>query len=754
MRHRSVKRGFLLISLATFFVLWLGAAALPQSSGTAGKQLTVERICSRPSLSGTFTQGLEWAPDGKRLSYFHRSGEGKDAKTELWVMDALTGEQHTLVDAEKLATLLEPPKGPPSQATGLGRRAPESYFWAPDGNALLFASGGDLVWLDLKTKTANHLVKGEQEVEDPKISPDGRWVSYVQEHNVWVVSAAGGAPKQLTRGGNDDFLEGELDWVYPEELDLGTAYWWSPDSSRIAFLEMDERPVTKYPLIDFLSYTGETHTMRYPKTGDANPVVRAGVVPVSGGKTQWITTGAETNIYLARVNWLPDSKQLAIQRLNREQNRLDLLLADASSGVSKVILTEADKYWINISDDLHFLADGQRFLWSSERSGFRHLYLYDASGKQLRQLTDGEWAVSGFEGFGPGSETGLVVEEGRGYVYFHSNKEDPTQGHLYRLSLADKSVTRITKEAGSHFVSMAPGAQFFVDTYSNAMTPPRLDLYRADGTRVATINENKVPELAEYHLSPAEFVNVSTDDGAKLYGMMIKPPDFDPSRKYPVLISVYGGPHAQVVRDAWGGANFLWHQMMAQKGYIIFSLDNRGSFGRGHNFETPLYHHFGKVELGDQLAGVRYLKSLPYVDGSRIGIWGWSYGGFMTINALLNAPDVFKAGFAGGPVTDWRQYDTIYTERYMGRPQENPDGYKDSSPVTHAANLKGKLLIAHGTGDDNVHFANTLEFVDKLIQADKYAEVSLYPGRGHGVSDPPARLQLFQRVTQFFLDNL
>jgi dipeptidyl-peptidase-4 len=322
------------------------------------------------------------------------------------------------------------------------------------------------------------------------------------------------------------------------------------------------------------------------------------------------------------------------------------------------------------------------------------------------------------------------------------------------VGLEGGAPVRLTKEDGSHGINMSPDAAYYVDTWSTAMTPPRQDLFRSDGTKALTINENKVVELAEYGLSPMEFLKVRGADGTELNASMIKPPDFDSSKKYPVLVYLYAGPHAQSVRNSWSGSNFLWHQLMAQKGYIIFTVDNKSASGRGHMSEVIVHRKFGETELADQLAGVAYLKSLPYVDGARIGIWGWSYGGYMTCYAMLNGGEAYKAGFAGAPVTDWRQYDTIYTERYMGLPKDNPEGYKQSSPVTHAAKLNGKLLIAHGTGDDNVHFGNTVQLMEEFIKAGKYPEIFFYPGRGHGISDPTAKLHLFRRVTQFFLDNL
>jgi len=746
-------------------VLALLAAASPAaqqsaSPAQAARPLTVERIYAAPSLSGKLTDGVEWSPDGKLLSYFHRTGAGAEARTDIWVLDVATGERRLLVDSEMLQKLLPPAAPPPpgkAQQTGLGRVAPQKYSWAPGADALLFVSQGDLYWFDLKTQAVKRLTQpagadgGTPEsraVQDPKISPDGRWVSFVRDFDLWVVSVATAEQKQLTRDGREEWMNGQLDWVYPEELDIHTAYWWSPDSSQIAYLQMDERPVTKYPLVNYLSYTGETQTMRYPKAGGANPIVRVGVVPVAGGSTRWMDTGGDRNVYLARVDWLRDSKRLAIQRLNRAQNKLELLFANAADGHAQTVLTEQDKYWINVHDDLYFFADGRRFLWSSERDAYRHLYLYDLSGKLLKQLTSGAWEVTALAG----------VDERQGAVYFQATEKSPIERHLYRVGLDGGAMARLTRQNGTHNVTLAPGAAHYLDTYSNAMTPPRQDVYRADAGEASTLwwtlNENSVPELASYSLQPVGFFTVPGADGTALHAMMIKPPGFDASRKYPVLVYIYGGPHSQVVRDAWGRASFLWHQLMAQKGYIIFAVDNRGMAGRGHSFETPVYHRMGEVELADQLAGVAYLKSLPYVDGARIGMWGWSYGGYMTCYTMMNAADVFKAGFAGSPVTDWRQYDTIYTERYMGLPQENAEGYKQSSPVTHVAKLKGKLLIAAGTGDDNVHFANTVELSEQLVQAGRYAEILIYPGRGHGISDPAASLHLFRRVTQFFLDNL
>jgi dipeptidyl-peptidase 4 len=729
--------------LAAFSLACFTVPSRAQQSATPGKVLTVERIYSQPSLSGRPTRGLAWRPDGKQISFFETKGSGKEAKTELWVMDASSGERHALVAASKLESMLPAESGRETQATGLGRHAPSQYQWAPDGTGILFQGATGLAWLDLKSQTGRTLVAGKASLADAKISPDGRTVSFVREHNVWVVNVADGKERALTQGGTEEIRKGELDWVYPEELEIKTAYWWSPDSSAIAYLEMDERKVSQYPLVDFSSPSGEAELERYPVAGGANPIVRVFVASLNGGEPRAMDLGADTDIYIPRVNWLPDSKRVAIERLNRAQTTLDLLIADSQMGKTRTVLSETDPFWINVSDELHFLKNGERFLWSSERSGYRHLYLYDLDGKQLVQLTNGKWEVTLLG----------AVDEVNGLVYFTATEKSPLERQVYRVGLDGSGFSPVTKDEGTHAAVFAPNASAFIDTYSNAATPSRQDLYRADGSKVAVINENKVAELADYHLSPAEMLTIRAHDGVQLNAAMIKPANFSPQREYPVLVCTYGGPRAQVVRNAWGGANFLWHQLMVQKGYIIFLLDNRGSAGRGHAFETPLHLRLGAEELSDQLDGVQYLKSLPYVDGNRIGIWGWSYGGHMTLHAMFEA-DEFKAGFAGGPVTDWRYYDSIYTERYLGLPEKNKKGYQDSSPVRYADQLKGKLLIAHGTGDDNVHFANTLAVINELIEKGLNVEVLPFPGRGHGVSDLPARRVLWQRVTQFFLDNL
>ena len=738
-RSKGIGRGVL--AAGALAAMALAAYRLGAQTGpVAHKELTVEAIFGSRALQGTQLRAPAWSPDGGLITFFQPGAQG----TELAAWDAKTAARRVLVTTAQLEEMRAGGPQRVSNATGLGRHPAPPYYWSPRGDAILFVSGGSLYLFNLGAGKPQRVLAGEVEVSDVKFSPDGKWASFLRAHNLWVVELATGKERQLTHGGSELLREGELDWVYPEELDIYSAYWWAPDSSAIAYLEMDESKVTRYPLVNYLELEAPVEMESYPQAGGANPVVRVGVVELAGGEGKWMDTGAEKDVYLPRAAWTPDSKHLVIQRLNRGQNELDVLEADRVIGKTTTLFEEKDKHWVNVGGDPIFVDGGKSFLWTSERDGYRHIYLCAADGKVLRQLTHGNWVVTEVAG----------VDEKAGAVYFIATKKTPLERQLYRVPLAGGEIQQVTREAGSHRVSMAPGATNFLDTFSSALVPPQQVVIRADGTQAAMLNENRVAALADYGLIKPEFRELAAADGSKLNAEMIFPPGFTPTKKYPVLVYVYGGPGVQVVTNSWPGPRGLWFQMMAQKGYIIFSLDNHGSANRGHAFETPIYHQMGKTELKDQMAGVSYLQSLPYVDAARIGITGWSYGGYMTCVAMLEAPQLFKAGFAGAPVTDWRQYDSIYTERYMGLPAENAEGYRESSPVTHAAGLRGKLLVAHATGDDNVHFANTLELQEALVHAGQYAEFAIYAGRGHGITDAAAQVQLWTRVTQFFLDNL
>jgi dipeptidyl-peptidase 4 len=479
----------------------------------------------------------------------------------------------------------------------------------------------------------------------------------------------------------------------------------------------------------------------YPQAGENNPEVRLGVVAAGGGATKWLEVGDTVNSYLiARAGWAPDSKRVYAVRTNRVQNRLEFLLFDASSGKSSVVFEESDRFWINLEGDPVFL-DGGRFLWTSQRDGFRHIYLYSLDGAAPKQLTRGSWEVTAIAG----------VDERGGRVYYQSSEPSPLERQLYSIRLDGGDKRRLTAGEGTHRISMAPGCAHYLDTFSNLTTPPEATLRLADGSEIAVYRPANRRALDEFEVLPTEVVEFKGPDGTLLYARLIKPAGFDPAKKYPAIVDVYGGPEVQDVRNAWPGVTM--DQVFAHKGYVVWQVDNRGSAGRGHAFETPVYRDLGAAGLADQRAGMEHLIAMGFVDPQRIGVTGWSFGGFMTLNLLLNAPDLVRAGFAGAPVTNWLNYDTIYTERYMGLPKDNAEAYARTALPPHASNLKGKLMIAHNLEDDNVLFQNTFQMINALELARKQFELQLYPQKTHGV-DGAAERQMEAAMLDFFERSL
>jgi dipeptidyl-peptidase-4 len=695
----------------------------------AKKPITIDTIMetSRADRGGAPV----WSPNGKEFA-FKRDGK-------LWLYDIGGRKTTELLDfAELDKTAVKPADD--ETFDWQNRRVSESSFaWDKPGEQLLIASGGDLFLFKKSSKKWDQLTATSVPERDPKLSPDGRRVAFRRGHDLYSLEVASKEVTRLTLNGSPTLLNGELDWVYPEELDLGTAFWWSDDSRHIAYLQFDISHEFVYPQIDLTNLRAMAEPERYPQAGTANADVRVGIVSPTGGTTRWIDLGETRNSLLARVHWTPDSSAIIVHRLNRVQDHLDLMRAEAETGQVSVLLSQSDPKWINLGD-FRFLQDG-RFLLSSERDGFRHLYLYSRDGKDAKQLTQGQWEVSAVAG----------VDEKKKLVYFVSTEASPLERQLYVTSLDGGKPTRITVQAGTHSISMDPGQRYFMDTFSSLTDPSRQAIHSIDGREIAVFREADRKLIDENELLPTEITTLSTSDGVKLYAKLIKPANFDPSRKYPAVVMVYGGPGAQSVRNAWAGAN--WDQVLAARGFVVWQVDNRGSTGRGHAFETPLYRRLGRTELADQLEGVHYLVSLGFVDPARIGIYGWSYGGFMTLYSLLNAPDTFRAGIAGAPVTSWRNYDTIYTERYLGLPSENSDGYEKSSAIEYATNLKAKLLIVHNVEDDNVLFQNTLQMAAKLEKEDKLFEMLVYPQKSHGVGGP-VRRNLLEQTTEFFEKNL
>jgi dipeptidyl-peptidase 4 len=673
-----------------------------------------------------------WAPDRKTFLFL------KDTSLRIYDPAKRTSKELVSTDALDKAAV----KGPEEGAYGWTNRYVESggVEFSSSGKEVLYSTGGDLFLIHVgngvETGKWEQLTKTPEAEEDAKLSPDGKMVAFRRASDLYTIEIAGGKETRLTHDGSDTLLNGELDWVYPEELELGTAYWWSPDSKSIAYLQFDTSREPVVPHEDVLGVRVRYEPERYPQSGENNADVHFGVVPAAGGATRWLEIGDTRNTYLiGRAGWMPDSRSVYMVRMNRVQNRLELFSIGVDSNMPSAILREADPYWINLDGDVRFLKDGKRFLWTSEKDGYRHIYIYSNDGKDSKQLTKGEWEVRG------------IVAVGEERVMYTSDEGNPLEQHLYSVKFNGSGKQRLDKTEGWHNVS--GGGAYYLDTYSTLKSPWRTTLHSGDGTELGVYREAKE---VEFEILPTEIVKFKGADGTELYGRMIKPAGFQSGKKYPVIVSVYGGPGVMLpVHNSWPGVGM--DQVYAHKGYVIWQSENRGGQGRGHRFETAIFRNLGAAELADQVAGVKYLVSLGFADEKRIGIHGWSYGGFMTLNALLNAPDVFRAGISGAPVTSWMNYDTIYTERYMGLPKENVEAYKNTALAPKAANLKAKLMMVHNYEDDNVLFQNSLQMTNALQNAGKQFEYMLYSQKTHGVSGAAAD-QMNASMLEFFERNL
>jgi dipeptidyl-peptidase-4 len=711
------------------------------------KVLTIDDIydpAKRVNFNGT-TPSFRWLKNGTH--YLLTNEASRRDVPRIQKVDAATGEAVAFFDPGKMQAAFAALPGISSDdARQLANRG--SYQMNPAETAALINWANDLFYYEFGTDRAIRLTSNPDEEVGEEFSPDGRMISFVRGNNLYVEDLSmQRRERALTSDGSAKILNGRLDWVYQEEIygrgNFG-AYWWSPDSTMITYLRFDENPVPEFTVVDHIPYDQRIEVTPYPKAGDPNPIVKLGVVNAIGGATRWIDTFKyqPEDFLISRVAWTPDSKKVVFQAQNREQTFLDLNFADARDGKTTTTFRETSKAWVAINDNPHWLRDGS-FLWQSERSGWNHFYHYSADGKLLRQVTDGKWEVASFEGIDP--EKGLI--------YFTGTRDSHIAQQLYRIKLDGTGLARITLSEGSHRIQMSPAQNYFIDFWSDVNTPTQTRLYDSSGKLVRAVNENAVAALKSYKLGTTTLLQVKTRDGFPMEAMMIKPPDFDSNKKYPVMVFTYGGPHAPQVRNGWGAVTYMWHQMLAQKGYIIWVCDNRTASGKGLESTWEVYKNFGELELRDIEDGLSWLKGQTYVDGSRIGIWGWSYGGFMTSYALTHSKS-FRIGIAGGTVADWRDYDSIYTERYMRTPQNNPEGYKKSSPTQAAKDLHGKLLLIHGAIDDNVHMQNTIQFVYELQKAGKQFELMVYPKSRHGVTDPLLLKHMRQMMTEFIVSNL
>jgi dipeptidyl-peptidase-4 len=714
-----------------------------------------------------FLGPFEWERDGRGYLKLEPSPSAKGA-VDIVRYDAESGQRRVVVSAEKLT--------PPGASSPL---VVEQFDLSRDGQRLLIFTNSKRVWrsntrgdywvVDIKNWRLTKL-GGDAKPSTlmfAKFSPDGTRVGYVRENNIFVEDLPDGRITQLTKDGSTHLVNGTFDWVYEEELFCRDGFRWSPDGRSIAYWQLDSSGVKEFKLInDLVGLYPVVTSFPYPKAGETNSAARVGVVSSSGGPTRWFdVTGDPRNNYLPRMEWAASSDQVIVQQLNRLQNTNIVMLGDVKTGKVQPILTEKDDAWVDVAwgdiswdkkglarGDVEWIDGGKRFLWASERDGWRHIYSVSRDGKETRCVTPGNFDILAVE----------TIDEAGGWVYFIASPDNATQRYLFRARLnGEGSAERVTpaNDSGTNAYDISPNAQLAIHTHSSFNKPPVIDVVRLpQHTTVRSLIDNHEIEDRLGKLKPchSEFFKVDIGGGIKLDGWMIKPPDFDPGRRYPVLFYVYGEPWGQTVLDAWGGSRMLWHLMLAQRGYIVMSVDNRGTPApRGREWRKIIYRKIGIVNSGDQASAVRSIIKWPFVDSSRIGIWGWSGGGSSTLNAMFRYPDLYQVGVSVAPVPDIHYYDSIYQERYCGLPQDHPDEYKQSSPITFAGQLKGQLLIVHGTGDDNVHYQGTEALINALVAANKPFTMMAYPNRSHGIYEGKGTTRhLFELLTRFLNENL
>lgn len=715
------------------FALMTVATALPAHA----EKLTLEAITGSAPLSGPTLTKPQVAPDGSRVTFLR--GKDRDRnRLDLWEYDIASGQTRLLVDSSVVLpgeeVLSDEEKARRERQRIAALSGIVDYQWSPDGKAMLFPLGGELYFYDL-SKTGKDAVRkltnGGGFATDPKISPKGGFVSFIRGRNLWVIDLVSGKEVQLTRDGSDTIGNGVAEFVADEEMDRHTGYWWAPDDAAIAFARIDETPVPVQKRYEVYPDRTEVVEQRYPAAGDHNVLVQLGVIaPKTGARPRWIDLGKGPDIYLARVDWR-DPQRLTFQRQSRDQKKLELIETTLTNGTQRTLVTETSTTWVPLHNDLRFLKDG-RFLWSSERSGFEHLYVASEDGSTLTALTQGEWIVDGL----------LAIDEAAGLAYVSGTRDGATEAHVYAVPLSGGEPRRLTQAPGMHAATFARNASVFVDSWSSDTTSPQIELFKADGTKLATLLVNDVSDAthpyAKYLAAhqPTAYGTLTAADGTTpLHYSLIKPAGFDPKKQYPVVVFVYGGPAAQTVTRAWPGrSDSFFNQYLAQQGYVVFSLDNRGTPRRGAAFGGALYAKQGTVEVDDQLRGVAWLKSQAFVDPARIGVYGWSNGGYMTLMLLAKHSEAYACGVAGAPVTDWALYDTHYTERYMDLPKANEAGYREASVFTHVDGIgAGKLLLIHGMADDNVLFTNSTKLMSELQKRGTPFELMTYPGAKHGL---------------------
>jgi dipeptidyl-peptidase-4 len=712
----------------------------------AAEKLTPERIFSSPSLSGESLRGLQISPDGSRVTFL--KGKAQDyERLDLWEYQIQSGATRLLFDSNLLHSgdeQLSDEEKARRERMRLSGSGIVSYQWSSDGKALLFPLAGDVYYWRVGDSKAQKIIDTPEFETDVKFSPKGNYISFIRNQNLFIYDLKNNKERAITTAGGGTIKFGMAEFVAQEEMDRMTGYWWSPDESKIAFTKVDESPVEEVTRSEIYSDDIKTVKQRYPFAGKNNVLIELGVIQLSDNKFSWINLGENKDIYIARVNWTQNSNQLTYQWQSRDQKTLKLIKVDWPTMQQTTLLTETSATWVNLHQNLHFLKDQQHFLWTSERDGFNHIYWYNMDGTLVRQLTQGDWVVDAIE----------YIDETAKRVYFTGRKDTVVERHLYSVDFDSGKIQKISRRSGFHDIHFAKDGSSFIDNFSTINTPPQVSLHTIDGTRLTWLAKNQVD--AQHPLKPylndwikPEFGNIKANDGTKLYYRLYKPANFTPKKKYPAIVYLYGGPGVQMVTNRWSSRDML-AQYLAQQGYAVFTLDNRGSKYRGKAFEDPIYTAMGSIEVEDQVRGVQFLHSLGWIDKDRIGVHGHSYGGYMTLMTLFKAPEYFKAGVSGAPVTDWRLYDTHYTERYMGHPKTHTEAYQKSSVLPYATQLKAPLLIYHGMADDNVLFKNSTMLYKRLQDNNIPFFVMDYPGKKHSIRGKQTQMHRMNLIRNFF----
>ena len=699
--------------------------------------IKIDEIWTDYTYAPNRVPGFNFMIDGQHYTRLEKNTIKKyDLTTGKFVSDILNGENlkdqagfngrinsYTFNDDESLIMI-------ESAKESIYRRSSKSYF-------------------HLYNRKDNSLtpIYEEDKVMYATLSPNGKMVAYVWENNLYYLNLKDGVTLPITTDGEiNKIINGAADWVYEEEFSFAKAFFWSADSKKIAYQRFDETEVPEFTMtIHNDELYPELETFKYPKVGEKNAIVTAHIYDVSKDKTIDINLGTDEH-YIPRLKWTNDPNNLFIYKMNRHQNNLEVISTNASTGKTSTVLSETDKYYIDITDDIRFLKNNNEFIWSSEKSGFNHLYLYDINGKEKSALTKGDYDVTSFYG----------VNEKTNKIFYQAAVNGPLDRKVYSVDLKGKSPKIMTKQNGTNSAQYSSTFDYYVNTNSTINKPASYIVYDSKNKAIRTIEDNKklIEVQKSKNVSDVEFFDFTTSEDVTLNGWMIKPPNFNPDTKYPVFMYLYGGPGSQTVTDSWKGQNYWWFQMLAQQGYVVVSVDNRGTGARGSEFKKMTYQKLGHFETIDQIEAAKHIGSLPFTDASRIGIFGWSYGGYMSSLCLFKGHDVFKAGIAVAPVTNWKWYDTVYTERYMRTHEENKDGYDSNSPINFVEELKGNYLLMHGLADDNVHPQNTMEMYNALIKANKQYDTYIYPNRSHGIFGANARRHLYTKMTNFLNDKL